>query len=453
MSDWHPLSWQDYDLQQQPDYPDQAVLAKVCHELSGLPPLVTPAEVEALKQKLLEVRRGQRLILHAGDCSEAFSDCTADRIRRKVWLLNQLAVLLGHQTQKLVLTIGRIAGQYAKPRSAATETRNNISLPAFRGELVNAPEFTEAARTPDPHRMVRGYGLASLTLNYIRALSDDLAQADLLNDEAIPSEVKHHPTLGKRIRQAQQSLRWVSELGAQKIVQSPSLYTSHEALLLRYESALTRQINGQWYCLSTHLPWVGMRTATPQSAHIEYLRGLANPVAIKVGPRMSPDWLVKILERLTHHHPNRTVILIHRFGAQKITQYLPKLLDVTEQHDFPAIWLCDPMHGNTQTDVHHRKYRNVADIVREIERAIQIHADRGSRLHGLHLETSADNVTECIGGVSGIRHADLNKNYTTQVDPRLTPAQAMEVIIRFAERWQQTFERQGMASLSSRQTK
>ncbi len=428
MEQWHPESWRQYRLLQQPAYPDRDHLQTIVQELAELPPLVTPEEIALLQQRLQEAADGRRLILQAGDCAEPFRDCSANKIAAKVQLLEYLGLALAHESRLPVTLVGRMAGQYAKPRSADIETRDGQSLPCFRGELINDLPFDEASRMPDPARMLRGYGLASLTMNYIRATaSPDLAR---LSERPWPFEGAPLSNRSlEKLEQLRQAMALTSHMGATRQASSADpVFTSHEALLLPYESALTRSVDGSWFNLSTHFPWVGMRTATPDSAHVEYLRGIANPVGIKVGTRMSVTWLRQILDRLCTRPGERLMVLIHRFGAEHIERCLPPLIETVKASGHNVMWLCDPMHGNTRRLPDGSKTRSLADIQDELRHAIDIHKSCGSWLSGLHLEVSPEPVNECMDNLSPSL-AGRPRRYTSTVDPRLNPGQALEVVL------------------------
>ena len=436
---WKPDSWQSLPAVQQPRYPDRDALDRALGELSRLPPLVTSWEVNTLKARLAEAAAGQRFVLQGGDCAESFEDCESSLIANRLKVLLQMSLVLVHGLRKPVLRIGRFAGQYAKPRSTDTETRSGVTLPCYRGDIVNAPEFTEAARQPDPRRLIRGYTRAALTINFVRGLIDG-GFADLHHPEYWDLGWVHHSPLGdeysRRVEAIGESLRFMETLAGQTIsdFSRVDFYTSHEALLLWYEQAQTRQVPRQsgWYNLSTHMPWIGMRTAAIDGAHVEYCRGIRNPMAVKVGPSMDVDWVLALCEKLNPDNEAGRLTLIHRMGAGKIASALPPLVEAVRAKGHRVLWLCDPMHGNTQTAGNGIKTRRFDDILREVELAFEVHAGCGSQLGGVHLELTGENVTECLGGARDLTEQDLERAYKTTVDPRLNYEQSLELALKIA---------------------
>ena len=439
MDNWTPVSWKDRPAAQQPDYQPPSALTPVVERLAKLPPLVTSWEVEQLKSLLGEAADGRRFLLQGGDCAERFEDCEPEAITKKIKILLQMSLVLVHGIQKPVVRIGRFAGQYAKPRSSNDETRNGVTLPAYRGDIVNRPEFDAAARFPDPNRMLEGYHCAALTLNYIRALGRG-GFADLHHPEYWDVGFIGHAQLSAEYRHivdsVERALRFMENvLGVQvDALQSVDLYTSHEALLLPYEEAQTRFDAGRWYNLSTHFPWVGARTLDLDGAHIEYLRGIANPIGIKVSAAVEPETLLRILDTVDPDHERGRVTLIHRFGAGKIASGLPRIINAVRDTGRNPLWCCDPMHGNTRTTADGIKTRLFSEIVSELEQAFDIHHAEGSCLGGVHFEMSGENVTECIGGSSGITESDLQRAYKSEVDPRLNYEQALEMAMLVAHK-------------------
>lgn len=424
---WHLRSWQNAIQKQQPDYPDQAALDKVLARLSELPPLVTPEEVDLLKQQLAEAAEGKRFILQAGDCAESFEKCSAEAINKQVKILQQMSLVLMHGFSTPVTTIGRIAGQYAKPRSSATETRNNVTLPSYRGDLINGQEFTAQSRRPEPQRLLQGYGFASMTLNYIRSLKKNTL-SELKSAEAWQEPLLDKDPLAKeRLSHIGKSINFLDQIKQSPI--SSELFTSHEALHLDYEQALTRQHQGQWYNLSTHFPWVGMRTAQPNSAHVEYLRGIQNPIAIKVGPSIDGDELLSLINTLNPACEPGKITLITRFGVNNLNQYLPPLIRKINESNQRVLWSCDPMHGNSRMTVDGYKTRDIEAIQKELAMTFQLHQQNGSNLGAVHLEVSGENVSECCGGVCQLNDAMLEHNYQSLLDPRLNRTQALAMTL------------------------
>ena len=437
--DWSPSSWTARPAQQQPTYRDAAALARAVDALGRLPPIVVSWEVEALKRQIADAQRGERFLLQGGDCAETFADCESDQIARKLKILLQMSLVLLHGLKKPVIRVGRFAGQYAKPRSADTETRDGVTLPCYRGDLVNRPGFTAAEREPDPELLLRGYERAALTLNFVRALIDG-GFADLHHPEYWNlGFVKHSPWKDKFERIAASiadSLDFFEAMSGSRVHEASRapFYASHEALHLLYEQAQTRYIRRQerWYNLSTHLPWIGMRTAELGGAHVEYCRGISNPVGIKVGPSMDAAWLQGLCHTLNPGKEPGRLVLIHRMGARQIEQKLPAMIETVRTTGVPVLWVCDPMHGNTETTASGVKTRRFENIVSELEGAFRVHRESGSHLGGVHFELTGEDVTECTGGARGLVDADLAKDYRSQVDPRLNYEQALELAMRIA---------------------
>jgi 3-deoxy-7-phosphoheptulonate synthase len=436
---WHPASWQKLTAQQQPNYPDKDALERVIGDLSRLPPIVTSWEVEALKDQIALAQRGEAFVLQGGDCAESFAECTSENIVAKLKILLQMSLVLLHGLKKPVVRIGRMAGQYAKPRSADTETRDGVSLPSFRGDLVNRSPFTPEDRIPDPQLILRGYERAALTLNFVRSLIDG-GFADLHHPENWDLDWVGHSTMADRyreiLRSISDSLDFLESILGRAVhhTQRADIYAAHEGLHLSYEQAQTRFLEHRqrWYDLTTHYPWIGMRTAQIDGAHVEYFRGICNPMGIKIGPGMTPEWLQKLLAVLNPNNEPGRISLIHRFGASAIEEGLPPLIQAVRETGAPVLWVCDPMHGNTESTADGTKTRRFDNIVRELELAYQVHAEEGSYLGGVHLELTGENVTECTGGARGLTDADLAQAYKSAVDPRLNYEQAMEIAMRIA---------------------
>ena len=441
MSPWLPGSWREKPSSQQPVYPSEAGLERALAELSKLPPLVTPWEIEALKAQLAQAVEGKRFLLQGGDCAERFADCDPAIITDKLKILLQMSLVLVQGGKRPVIRVGRFAGQYAKPRSEDSETQNGRTLPSYRGDLVNRPPFTEADRRPDPELLLRGYERAAMTLNYIRALSVG-GFADLHHPEYWDlSWVRHSPLAGeyrRTVASIAESLRFlesVLDIHAAEL-ERVDFFASHEVLLLSFEEALTRQDerSGRWYNLSTHFPWVGVRTSNPGGAHLEYLRGIANPVALKVGPAMTPETLNRLLDLLDPDGEPGRITLIHRFGCERIAECLPPLIEAVRGAGKRVLWCADPMHGNTRLTADGVKTRRFDEILRELEQAFDIHAADGGCLGGVHFELAGENVTECLGGARGLTEEDLGRAYKSEVDPRLNYEQALEMALLIARK-------------------
>ena len=431
---WSPSSWQTRPHEQQPVYPDAAELDRALAQLHELPPLVTSWEILSLKNLLAEAAEGRRFLLQGGDCAESFDDCTSPLISNRLKVMLQMSLVLVHGLKLPIVRVGRFAGQYAKPRSADIETRGDISLPSYRGDLVNAPAFTADARRADPQRLIKGHAHSAMTMNFIRALIDG-GFADLHHPEYWDLAWVEHSPLQDEYRQMVEgignSLRFMETLAGQPIdsFQRVDFYTSHEALLLHYEQALTRQVPRQWgwFNLSTHFPWIGMRTAAQGGAHVEYFRGIRNPIAVKVGPSVTPDQLMRLADVLDPDNEPGRLTLIHRMGAAKIEAALPPLLAAIKAAGRKPLFCCDPMHGNTETLGNGFKTRRFQNIRDELDRAFDIHAAAGTRLGGVHLELTGENVTECMGGARDLTEGDLSRAYKSMVDPRLNYEQSLEL--------------------------
>ena len=439
--EWTPQSWRAFTALQQPDYPDTGALDRVLCELRQLPPLVTSWEIVELRRQLAEAAEGKRFVLQGGDCAERFIDCTSTRITATLKVLLQMSLVLVVGAQRPVIRIGRFAGQYAKPRSAADETRAGVTLPSYRGDIINSPEFTAAARTPDPQLLLRGYERASLTLNFVRALIKG-GFADLHHPEYFDLDwVQNTPIAAdyhRMVDTISASLGFMEHILGIRAGESDRIdfYTCHEALHLGYEEAQTRRVPRRpgWFNLTTHFPWAGLRTNHPDGAHIEYLRGIENPIGIKVGAAATRDDVARWLDTLDPERQPGRITLIHRFGASRIADGLPRLVEAARAEGGRLLWICDPMHGNTHTTASGIKTRRFDDIYSEVEQAFEIHRAMGGQLGGVHVEITGENVTECTGGASGLSEADLDRAYESQVDPRLNYEQSLELAFLIARK-------------------
>lgn len=439
MSDWSPSSWRKKTAAQQPVYDDQQELDEVLQRVALLPPLVTSWEVEDLKTQLANAARGEAFLLQGGDCSENLDECENDALVRKLKIILQMSLVLVHGSRKPVIRVGRIAGQYAKPRSSETETRDGVTLPVYRGDIVNRSGFSPDERRPDPQLLLRGYERAGLTLNFIRALIDG-GFADLHHPEnwdlEFGSESAQARDYYRAVREISESVQFMLALSGRsgEELKRVDFFTSHEGLHLSYEQAQTRQVPRRdgWYNLSTHYPWIGDRTRDRDGAHIEYFRGIRNPIGMKVGPKADPQEIVDVSRTLNPENEPGRLTLIHRFGKSQIEEKLPPLIEAVQGADVNVVWCADPMHGNTFTTEDGFKTRSLDDILSELTAAFAIHRQHGSWLGGAHLELTGDNVTECVGGTSGLTEADLKKAYKSQVDPRLNYEQAIETAFLLA---------------------
>ncbi|MBS0193538.1 MAG: 3-deoxy-7-phosphoheptulonate synthase class II [Proteobacteria bacterium] len=433
-SDWSPSSWRAHPATQIPAYPDPQALADALEEVRRLPPLVTSWEILALKQQLAQAQEGRSFLLQGGDCAESFVDCTSAVISNRLKVLLQMSLVLVHGLRQPVIRVGRFAGQYAKPRSADMETRDGVTLPSYRGDIVNGAAFDLAARTPDPRRLLKAHARSAMTINFVRALIDG-GFADLHHPEYWSLDWVGHSPLSDEYRRmvdaVADAVRFTETLSGEPLhnLNRAEFYTSHEALLLPYEEAQTRQVPRQsgWFNLSTHFPWIGMRTTAIDGAHVQYLRGLRNPIGIKVGATMQADELLRLLDVLDPGNDPGRMTLIHRFGATRIAELLPPLVDAVRRAGHRVLWIADPMHGNTQSTSNGYKTRPFAAIRSELEQAFDIHAAHGSRLGGVHLELTGENVTECTGGARELTEADLERAYHSTVDPRLNYEQSLEI--------------------------
>ena len=436
---WSPTSWQSRPARQMPVYTDPVRLERALAELSRLPPIVVSWEVEQLKRQLAEAQRGERFLLQGGDCAESFAECQSEQIAKKLKILLQMSLVLLHGMKKPVIRVGRFAGQYAKPRSTDLETRGDVALPSYRGDVVNRPGFTREEREPDPELMLRGYERAALTLNFIRALVDG-GFADLHHPEYWDLDFVQHSPLREAYRRIANSiadsLDFFEALSGGQIHEASQVrfFASHEALLLPYEQAQTRFIPRQnrWYNLTTHMPWIGLRTAQPEGAHVEYFRGISNPVAVKVGTAMDAGWLAELVQILNPADEPGRLTFIHRFGASEIESRLPAMIEAVRATGKSVLWVCDPMHGNTETTASGIKTRRFDNILSEVQSAFRVHESLGSVLGGVHFELTGDDVTECTGGARGLADVDLGRAYRSTVDPRLNCEQALELAMIIA---------------------
>jgi 3-deoxy-7-phosphoheptulonate synthase len=441
-SSWSPSSWRARPAAQQPEWPDGDHLDQVLKQMGTLPPLVFAGEARDLTDELGEVAEGRAFLLQAGDCAESFDVFSADAIRDKLKVILQMAVVLTYSSGVPTVKVGRIAGQFAKPRSANTETVDGVELPAFRGHMVNDIAFNPGARTPDPDRLVQAYHQASSTLNLLRAFTRggfaDLSRVHTWNQEFVASsrEGRRYEQLADEIDRA---LRFMAACGVntptQPRLHEVSFYTSHEALILGYEEALTREdsLTGDWYDCSAHMIWIGERTRQLDGAHLEFFRGVGNPIGCKVGPTATPEDVLALCEALNPERRPGRLTLITRMGADRVTEGLRPLLAAVRDAGHPVVWACDPMHGNTFTATGGQKTRRFDDILREIQGFFAAHEAEGTWPGGVHVELTGDDVTECLGGAEEILDTDLGARYETMCDPRLNGRQSLDLAFRVAE--------------------
>lgn len=442
MDAWDIDSWKKFEAKQQPNYPDSAALAAVLEELRRQPPLVFAGEVRELKRMLSLVGRGEAFLLQGGDCAETFNQLHGKKIREKLRILLQMAIILTHGALKPIVKVGRIAGQYAKPRSSDTEIVDGVELPSFRGDSVNGFEATLEARMPDPNRLLRAYYQSASTINLLRAFTHG-GYADLTMVNAWNQDYMHNSALGRHYKETADAIHGHLEfmkacgIDSQRFPQlhQIDLYTSHEGLLLGYESALSRvdSLTNEWYNVGAHMIWIGERTRDLDGAHVEYMRGIRNPVGIKVGPSCDSDTLLDLIDRINPINEEGRLVLITRMGAAKIREVLPQLVRTIEREGRSVVWSCDPMHGNTYKANSGVKTRHFEEILNELTGFFEVHRAEGTIPGGVHFELTGDNVTECMGGAEDIRDEELTEYYETACDPRLNAKQSLEMAFKIAE--------------------
>ena len=432
-------AWRDRPAAQQPDWPDPAAVAAITREIARIPPLVFAGECDNLTQRLAAVARGEAFVLQGGDCAETFDGSTADAIRGKLRTLLQMAVVLTYAASVPVVKIGRLAGQFAKPRSSSTETRDGIELPAYRGDAINGLEFTAEARTPDPWRMLRACHYAAATLNLCRAFTQggyaDLRQVHTWNTDfvaASPAGRRYEALAGEIDR----ALTFMHASGTDPAeFRTVEFYSSHEALLLDYERAMTRidSRTGLPYDTSAHFPWIGERTRALYGAHVEFFRHVRNPVGVKLGPSTTPQDALALVEALNPDNEPGRLVFITRMGAARIRSALPSVVEKVTASGAQVAWVCDPMHGNTIEAPGGRKTRHVEDVLAEVTGFFEVHRALGTHPGGVHIEFTGDDVTECLGGSHALTEADLPGRYETACDPRLNRGQSLDLAFRVAE--------------------
>ncbi|MFA6188294.1 MAG: 3-deoxy-7-phosphoheptulonate synthase class II [Sulfuricurvum sp.] len=442
MSNWSRSSWRNMPIKQQPSYPNSARLEEVESLLKNYPPLVFAGEARNLKKSLADVCEGKAFLLQGGDCAESFSEFHAHNIRDTFKVMMQMAVVMTFAGGVPVVKVGRLGGQFAKPRSSDNETINGVTLPSYRGDIINGVEFTEAARIPDPQRMVQAYNQSAATLNLLRAFASgglaDLHQVHAWNLGFVGQNelTQKYEELS---RQIDNSLRFMAACGitsdTYRTLRETDFYTSHEALLLPYEEAFTRQdsLTGEWYDVSSHMLWIGDRTRQLDGAHVEFMRGIQNPIGIKAGPSMDTDDLIRLCDVLNPNNDAGRLNIIVRMGADKVGEGMPKLIQAIEREGKKVLWSCDPMHGNTITSGGGYKTRPVDAILKEMKQFFQVHKSEGTYAGGVHLEMTGKNVTECLGGSFEITEENLESRYHTHCDPRLNADQSLELAFLIAD--------------------
>jgi 3-deoxy-7-phosphoheptulonate synthase len=436
---WEKSSWRNFPAMQQPNWPDPAEHHTVLEKIAKLPPLVFAGEIRRLKNMLAKASQGEAFVLQGGDCAEDFFNCTAPGIRENLKVILQMAVILTYAGGKPVIKVGRMAGQYAKPRSSDTEVIDGLEISSYRGDMVNSPEPTVAARIPDPQRLLQGYYLSAATMNILRAFTRGgyaaLDRVHAWNNEFVKRSPmgQSYERLAKHIDDALNFMRIVGINTDIPQLNQAEFFTSHEALLLGYEEALTRKdsTTGDWYDCSGHMLWIGERTRQVDGAHAEFFRGVLNPIGVKIGPDHDLDDVKKLINRLNPENEPGRLTLITRFGSKKIEQSLPPLVRAVKEEGAQVVWICDPMHGNTYTAATGHKTRDFNEIMQEIRSFFEIHWGEGTVPGGVHFELTGEDVTECTGGGRNIQ--DLNLNYQTNCDPRLNAEQSLELAFQIAE--------------------
>ena len=441
-NNWTPSSWQTFPAVQQPQWPDSGALDNALKQISAFPPLVFAGEARSLQTALGQVASGNAFLLQAGDCAESFEEFSAVNIREKLRVILQMAVMLTYSMGVPVVKVGRIAGQFAKPRSNNTETVNGVELPVFRGHMVNGPDAHAEARIPNPDRLVQAYHQAASTLNLVRAFTKggfaDLNRVHAWNQEFVAqsAEGKRYEDVASEIERALAFMRACGiDTETNTALHQVDVYTSHEALILGYEEALTRQdsLTGGWYDCSAHMLWIGERTRQLDGAHVEFLRGVGNPIGCKIGKTTDVDYVLSLCETLNPARIPGRLTLISRMGANDVEEALRPLLRAVRDAGHPVVWACDPMHGNTYSAPNGRKTRHLEDIVKEITGFVKAHRAEGTWPGGIHIELTGENVTECLGGSAGLGNDDLDTRYETVCDPRLNGRQSIDLAFRVAE--------------------
>ncbi len=441
-SSWTIDSWKNFPALQQPEWPDLGDLEKVVKELSSCPPMVFAGEIRLLENQLEKACNRQAFLLQAGDCAESFLDFSADSIRDKLKVILQMAVILTYGSGVPVVKVGRIAGQFAKPRSSDTEIVDGVPIPSFRGHMVNDETPTAEARRPNPQRLITAYNQSTSTLNLLRAFTKggfaDLSRVHSWNREFVSSSSagQHYEKIAMDIERALYFMKACGiDLYNEPTIKEVDFFTSHEALILEYEQALTRidSITGDPYGCSAHMLWVGDRTRQLNGAHLEYVSGIKNPIGVKVGNSVEPDELIQVIDKLNPENKAGRITLITRFGRDKIQHKLPPLVETVEKNGFNVLWICDPMHGNTYVTENNIKTRDFSDVMDELKSFFEIHKKFGTWPGGIHIELTGDGVTECVGGETETSEENLELRYTTMCDPRLNARQAIDMAFRVAD--------------------
>ena len=442
MNPWTPSSWRDKPISQQPTYPDQKIVKEVEAQLASYPPLVFAGEVNNLKNKLSKVHKQKSFVLHGGDCAETFNNFNANSIRDTLKVILQMSIVMTYAGSKPIVKIGRMAGQFAKPRSSDMETIDGVTLPSYRGDMVNGFEFTQEARIPDPKRMVQCYNQSASTLNFLRSLTrggfSDLHQVHNWNLDFMKN-IENSTMFEKIAKDITDRLNFIEACGINaensSAIKQVDFFTSHEALLLNYEEALTRKssLDDKWYDCSAHMIWIGERTRKLDEAHLEFFKGIQNPIGVKVSDKITDDEFLRLIDALNPANEAGRLTLITRMGADKLKDNLPRLIQAVQKEGKKVLWTTDPMHGNTFTSSTGYKTRLLNDILDEIKAFFQIHEAENSYAGGIHLEMTGSDVTECLGGLDEVTEGDLSKFYETTCDPRLNCNQALEIAFYITE--------------------
>ena len=443
MKHWTKSSWKKYSTHQQPEWPDENKYKKIINEISTYPPLIFDKEAELLKKYLADASEGKNFVIQGGDCAETFIDFNSKSIHDKLKILLQMSVIIAHGASSNVIRIGRIAGQFAKPRSSKSEMRGNTSLPSYRGDAINDIAYDETSRTPNPDRIIKAYHQSAATLNLLRAFTNggftDLSKIKEWNEKFIDNS-NTEEKYDEIVKKINESVKFFETIGGYNSNQNmpfkmAEFFTSHEALLLDYESALTHKnnITNKWYCCSAHFLWVGNRTRNIDGSHIEFLRGIGNPIGIKISSSMKTEELLNICNKLNPQNEKGKLTLISRMGSKKINTYLPSLINAIQKEGINVLWMCDPMHGNTYKLKSGYKTRDFDTIMNELESFFSIHHNLGTIPGGIHLEFTGEHVTECLGGTDNIIDNDLRTQYATACDPRLNINQSLELAYRITK--------------------
>ncbi len=443
---WTPESWKERTIRQQPEYADTDALANIEAQLQSYPPLTSPAEIRALKAELAQVSEGNAFLLQGGDCAESFAEFNEQNLRSFARVMLQMTVALMYGAGSHVVKVGRIAGQFAKPRSDNMETIDGVSLPSYRGDMINAQEFDETVRLPDPERLLRVYLQSGTTLNFLRSLFyGDFAALDRISQWnqdfiTLSAQGKRFASIIERIDECMAFIRACGISPAQsRQLNEATFYTSHEGLFLNYEQAFTRrdEMDGKYYACSSHMLWIGDRTRNPDEAHVEFLRGVANPIGCKLGPSMTRDDLLQLCDTLNPHNEAGRLTFITRMGAEKVGELLPQHVRTLRDEGRQVVWSCDPMHGNTIKSPNGYKTRKFNDILSEVRQFFAIHKAEDTHAGGVHFEMTGQDVTECLGGAQAISELDLGSRYHTHCDPRLNASQSLELAFLLAEELRQ----------------